>query len=129
MESHWGEEPRRSFLADVGRAAGTSVIGSHHFKDSNGGTVDDLRAQFLTCAHGGLVNIVKVVTMASTLDDALRLIEASRSLELPSLVTHGKRRVRLNHDAVGSETSEIAVIALAMGTFRLDLILSCHAMS
>eukprot|EP00035_Acanthoeca_spectabilis_P013322 m.246680 g.246680 ORF g.246680 m.246680 type:complete len:254 (+) comp15856_c0_seq12:3265-4026(+) len=109
MESHWAEKPRLKFLEKVRAAPGTSVIGSHHFKDSNGGTVADLRAQFMHCAHGGLVNIVKVVTMAQTLDDAMHLIEASRTLSLPPLAT-GKKRVLISHEKI-----EIGVIALAMG--------------
>ena len=30
------------------------------YQDSNGGSLKDLRAQFLHCAHGGMVDIVKV---------------------------------------------------------------------
>ena len=73
MESHWSEAARLDFLREVQSARGTRIIGSHHFKDSNGGTPETLRAQFNHCAHAGKVDVVKVVVMARTLDDALQV--------------------------------------------------------
>ena len=53
------------------------------------------------CTHHGLVNMVKVVTMAKSLDDALLLISVSRGLSLPRQKKDGE---------------PMPIIALAMGS-------------
>eukprot|EP00658_Telonema_sp_P-2_P000023 TRINITY_DN10005_c0_g1_i2.p1 TRINITY_DN10005_c0_g1~~TRINITY_DN10005_c0_g1_i2.p1 ORF type:complete len:516 (-),score=105.26 TRINITY_DN10005_c0_g1_i2:389-1936(-) len=100
LESHWEPTKLAEFLVNTGY---TKVIGSHHFKNSNGGTAEQLAAQFRHCAHGGLVDMVKVVIMAQTLDDTLKLVSVSRVLELP------ERQRKTGADG------QMGVIALAMG--------------
>jgi 3-dehydroquinate dehydratase len=60
-----------------------------------------------------MVNIVKVVTMAKTLDDALRLIEASRTLDLPPL-TSTKRRAAVSLDKVGNTFTLPHIVCIAL---------------
>ena len=73
----------------------TCVIGSHHFKTGDGGSPEELAAQFIHCAHGGQVDLVKVVTTAQTLDDTLKLVSVSRNVKLPVRTTRNRSLVPL----------------------------------
>ena len=80
MEHHWSRAARHRLLRHRRHA---KIIASAHFKDSNGGTEVDLENTFRLCAHEGKVDVVKVVTTAYCVEDAVRLVHVAKNVRLP----------------------------------------------
>ncbi|GAB5361551.1 hypothetical protein AAMO2058_000722500 [Amorphochlora amoebiformis] len=80
MEHHWSRAARNRLLRHRRHA---KIIASAHFKHSNGGTEADLENTFRLCAHGGRADVVKVVTTAFCLEDAIRLVHVAKNVRLP----------------------------------------------
>mmetsp|Transcript_18311 Transcript_18311/g.30324 ORF Transcript_18311/g.30324 Transcript_18311/m.30324 type:complete len:1204 (+) Transcript_18311:253-3864(+) len=80
MEHHWSRAARHKLMRHRRHA---KIIASAHFKNSNGGTEVDLENTFQLCAHGGRADVVKVVTTAFCLEDAIRLVHVAKNVRLP----------------------------------------------
>jgi len=80
MEHHWSRAARNKLMR---HRRHSKIIASAHFKGSNGGTEMDLENTFRLCAHGGRADVVKVVTTAFCLEDAIRLVHVAKNVVLP----------------------------------------------
>lgn len=94
VESHWPATETSSFLNSVPKHY-PSIIGSHHFPTSNGGSESTIRGTLLRCNLNERADILKLVSYAFSTADATRFIHICQTLLEGSELLNGKPAILL----------------------------------